>query len=210
MALFSGINQQFSATGCPSGSYDQGDGTCLWGDGSVTDQNGTVLSAGTGGAGAPPSSGGYSMSTGGLVPSGPGVTGVSTAVGTAIGEFLGGPVGALVGAGAGALAPTAASYLFGGGAAAQTRRKHLNRSTYYTRSGRVAKGTKLVTNRRRNAGNAKAVRRAVSRLAMFNHLASKVHREIAKVAPHRRSSTACAPARRKGHREGCRCFACRR
>jgi hypothetical protein len=208
MALFTGMNLAYSA-GCPAGSYDNGDGTCLWGDGSTTDQQGNVLQAGSGGAGAPP---GVSMMTAGT---GPGIsTGVGTAIGTAIGDMFG-PAGAVVGGLLGAGAGTAVGNLLSPAAAgAALRKKHLNRSTYVTRRGGltlVQKGTKMVTNRRRNAGNARAVRRAVGRLAMFNHLASKVHREIAKVAPHRRSSTtSCAPARRKGHREGCRCFACRR
>lgn len=208
MALFTGMNLTMGSGSCPSGSYDQGDGTCLWGDGSVTDTSGNLLSAGSGGAGAPPSLV-SSMSTGGIP-----TAGVTTAIGTAVGEFLGGPVGALIGGAAGAVAPAAYNYLTAPGVGARVRATHLNRSTYVTRKNGltlVVKGTKRVANRRRNAGNAKAVRRAVGRLKMFNHLAAKVHREIAKAVPHRARTASCAPARRaRGHREGCRCFACRR
>jgi len=109
--------------------------------------------------------------------------------------------------------------LFGG---CNTKGHHLNKSTYattgksvmgfYPNSGVVKKGTKCVRNRRRNAGNAKAVRRALGRLAMFDNLARRVEGEMARVARrHHRPARAAAPSRAaRGHRAGCRCFACRR
>jgi uncharacterized protein with beta-barrel porin domain len=64
------------------------------------------------------------------------------------------------------------------------KRLHPNRSTYETRGGGTSrwphalqlhpKGTVLVASRRRNVGNAKALRHALSRVAGFAHLARKV------------------------------------
>lgn len=63
----------------------------------------------------------------------------------------------------------------GGTTAIQTGRGyHPNRSTYYTRSGRVAKGTKMVRNRSTNYGNGRALRRALRRAHGFQHLARSV------------------------------------
>jgi hypothetical protein len=98
---------------------------------------------------------------------------------------------------------------------------HLNKSTYVRRGHWwqqivpqvVKKGTVCVKNRRRNAGNARAVRHALGRLAMFDNLARRVEGEMARVARrhHRPARVACAPHRTaRGHRPGCRCFACRR
>ena len=62
--------------------------------------------------------------------------------------------------------------------------QHPNRSTYATRGGGTSrwgrglvlheKGTVLVKSRRRNVGNAKALRHALSRVAGFAHLARRV------------------------------------
>lgn len=50
-------------------------------------------------------------------------------------------------------------------AAAGTKGFHLNKSSYFLRDGTfVAEGTRMVKNRRRNALNARALRRAVSRI----------------------------------------------
>jgi|SRR6266850_8239971 len=64
------------------------------------------------------------------------------------------------------------------------KRLHPNRSTYETRGGGTSrwpralqlheKGTVLVASRRRNVGNARALRHALSRVAGFAHLARKV------------------------------------
>lgn len=147
-------------------------------------------------------------------PGGPSTAGVGTDVssglGALIGDFFGGPIGGVIGAAGGA---AAYNYLTAPGAAGRRKGTHLNKSTYVTRKGGlqlIQKGTKQVTNRRRNAGNAKAVRRALGRLAMFDNLARKVEGEMARVARrHHRAAPRRAPAHR-GHRPGCRCFACRR
>jgi hypothetical protein len=64
------------------------------------------------------------------------------------------------------------------------KRLHPNRSTYETRGGGTSrwpralqlheKGTVLVASRRRNVGNSRALRHALSRVAGFAHLARKV------------------------------------
>ncbi len=54
------------------------------------------------------------------------------------------------------------------------RGMHPNRSTYYTRAGKVEKGTKLVRNRHANYGNGRALKRALRRAHGFQHLARAV------------------------------------
>jgi hypothetical protein len=54
------------------------------------------------------------------------------------------------------------------------RGMHPNRSSYYTRGGRVEKGTRLVRNRHPNWGNGRALKRALRRAHGFQHLARAV------------------------------------
>jgi len=56
----------------------------------------------------------------------------------------------------------------------QNRGYHMNRSTYYTRAGRVEKGTTMVRNRHANYGNGRALKRALARAHGFQHLARAV------------------------------------
>ena len=165
----------------------------------------------------------YGASDSGTSSPGPGSGGLSPTtiggdLGTAVGALLGGGAGALVdlpGIGAavgGAGGNLVGSYLggmFGPGRGGR-RGTHLNKTTYYTKSGRVAKGTKLVANRRRNAGNARAVRRALGRLAMFDNLARKVETEMSRVARRHHRAAPRRASHSGGHKPGCRCFACRR
>jgi hypothetical protein len=53
------------------------------------------------------------------------------------------------------------------------RGKHLNKSGYYTQDGYVAPGTKYVTNRTMNVGNARALRRSIRREQGFVKLAQR-------------------------------------
>jgi len=53
------------------------------------------------------------------------------------------------------------------------RGKHLNKSGYWTKDGFVAPGTKWVTNRTMNVGNAKALRRSIRREQGFVKLAQR-------------------------------------
>lgn len=92
---------------------------------------------------------------------------------------------------------------------ANIRGHHLNRSSYTLKDGtHVEKGTKLVTNRRRNPGNPRALHRAVSRMVSFEHMSSRVNKQLAKVARkavHHRGSSGM-----RGHRPGCGCVGCKR
>lgn len=175
-----------------------------------------------------------------ITPQGPGQTPsqsilptIGGGVGSLVGDAFGGPLGALIGGIGGTFAgqqlatmpqqPNPLAPLMGGiglGAPAaamgfgRPRAQHPNRSTYVTRRGGlqlVPKGSKMVTNRRRNAGNARAVRRALSRLAMFDHLANKVGTAMARVARrHHHSPRRSYSGAMGSHKPGCRCFACRR
>jgi len=163
--------------------------------------------------------------TAGPGPGGGGInpTEIGGALGGGVGALAGdifGPLGAIAGGvGGTALGQYLGSYFTPGGGGSGGRRKgtHLNRSTYVTQGKRdgggmrvVQKGSKQVTNRRRNAGNARAVRRALGRLAMFDNLARKVEGEMARVARRHHRAAPRPVARHRGHRPGCRCFACRR
>jgi len=53
------------------------------------------------------------------------------------------------------------------------RGKHLNKSGYWTKDGFVAPGSKWVTNRTMNVGNAKALRRSIRREQGFVKLAQR-------------------------------------
>lgn len=162
---------------------------------------------------------GPGISDGGASPAGMSLQQIITGVGGAVGGVVGseaGPIGGAVGAAAGAgVGGMLDRYFASGPGGRAPRAKHLNRSTYYAKNSfgvvaRVNKGSKLVTNRRRNAGNAKAVRRALGRLAMFDHLANKVGAEMARVARRHHHAPRRALVVRSGHKPGCRCFACRR
>lgn len=54
------------------------------------------------------------------------------------------------------------------------RGQHPNKSTYYTRNGRVDKGSRMVPNRHMNVGNARALKRALRRAHGFARLARSV------------------------------------
>lgn len=201
MADFSGGSSGFLSDAASSGYYDSSSGPIdTTTQGGATGDLASLLGATYGGdmAGGP----------------GPGQAGVGTDVssglGALIGDFFGGPIGGVAGAAGGA---ALYNYLTSPGAGGRRRGTHLNKSTYVTRKGGlnlVAKGTKQVANRRRNAGNAKAVRRALGRLAMFDNLARKVEGEMARVARRHHRPAARHTSGRRGHRPGCRCFACRR
>jgi hypothetical protein len=181
----------------------------------------------------------YGGDQGGTAVAGPGLgqSSVPGALGATIGGLLGGGLGSVVdmpilGATVGAgLGEAAGNWYSGTGGTPGAspvalglqygfpKRKctHLNKSTYVTRGIRdgtgmhvVPKGTKLVTCRRRNAGNARAVRRALGRLAMFDHMARKVEAEMSRVARRHHRPARAAPRARSSHRAGCKCFACRR
>lgn len=165
-----------------------------------------------------------SSSDSGVSSPGPGSGGLTSTqvggdLGTAVGALIGGGLGSIVdmpgmgaaaGGGLGNLAGGYLGGLFGARGGRGARGTHLNKTTYYTKSGRVAKGTKLVANRRRNAGNAKAVRRALGRLAMFDNLARKVEGEMQRVARRHHRPARAVHHHRSGHKAGCKCFACRR
>ncbi len=82
--------------------------------------------------------------------------------------------------GVGNQGPNATVMQIGGGGMAQvpgtppTRGYHWNRSAYYTRAGRVEKGTKLVRNRHANVGNARALTHSLRRAHGFARLARHV------------------------------------
>lgn len=59
------------------------------------------------------------------------------------------------------------------GANGAPRGKHLNKSGYWTKDGFVAPGTKWVTNRTMNVGNARALRRSIRREQGFVKLAQR-------------------------------------
>jgi hypothetical protein len=59
---------------------------------------------------------------------------------------------------------------------------HLNRSSYYTSSGFVPKGTKLVRNRTRNFGNGRALNRAVGRVSGFERMVKRSRKSLKKLA----------------------------
>lgn len=60
------------------------------------------------------------------------------------------------------------------GAVAPGRGRHYNKQGYWTRQGYVQKGTKLVTNRHTNVGNARALKRSLRRAHGFARLARHV------------------------------------
>lgn len=149
-------------------------------------------------------------------PSTPATGGLGTALGSDLSSiFTGSAIAPYLG---GAAAPAAAGpgtslALFG---ACTTKGTHLNKTAYYRKvmgiPVRIPKHSVCVKNRRRNAGNGRAVVRALGRVAMFDHLARRVESEMARVARrhHRPARAACAPRSARGHRTGCKCFACRR
>lgn len=201
MADFSG-SSGFLSDAASSGYYDSSAGpTPIASQGGATGDLAALLGGTYGDMSGGPGPGATQAGVG---------TDISSGLGALVGDFFGGPLGGVAGAAGGA---ALYNYMTGPGGTMRRRGTHLNKSTYVTRKGGlnlVQKGTKQVTNRRRNAGNAKAVRRALGRLAMFDSLARKVEGEMARVARrHHRAAPRRAPAHR-GHRPGCRCFACRR
>jgi hypothetical protein len=114
-----------------------------------------VLPHSTSGAPAPPSS---PLPSGSIMPT-PGFTGVAQRAipGGQSGYQLTGP----------AMAP---------------RGYHLNRSSYYTSSGFVPKGTKLVRNRSRNFGNGRALNKAVGRVSGFERMVKRSRKSLRKLA----------------------------
>jgi hypothetical protein len=139
---------------------------------------------------------------------------VSMAKGGAAFDSIGNVTQAGFGGGGQATDPTTGQLVPRGGRSAPVetsniRGHHLNRSAYTLKDGtHVEKGTKLVTNRRRNPGNPRALHRAVSRMASFQHMARRVEGQLAKVA--RRATRGRSASGMRGHKPGCGCVACKR
>lgn len=148
--------------------------------------------------------------SGGVIGPGPGIAG-GVSIGGPNGITFGG--GVTTGGAAGGGTGGAGAVTLANGTTVLTKGHHLNKHGYYTKAhGWIEPGTVLVRNRHRNPLNPRAARRAASRLHGMQKLIGRIERVVAKAARprHARSGPRLVASGRRGHKPGCRCFACKR